>query len=240
MLIGWLLRCLDTGGGGADGNCGGASICGGCGAGRENDGAEGGLLGGGGGGGGGADDGEACPAARMAAWTAREGLTPLDGGKDGGVGGWGGCGASERGLPFIGGRGADTDGGGGGGGAGAEGTEGAAEGGRGGGPEVTFEDGFRDPGGGGGFFPIGGGGPRRDAEEAGLGPAWPRVLRRFATEGTTPGAVPTLVAGGRLFGSGGAAPVGIFGAAAAGGLGADVREDSGSDAYVESLFAVHH
>lgn len=36
---------------------------------------------------------------------------------------------------------------------------------------MTFEDGFRDPGGGGGFFPIGGGGPRSDAEEAGLGPA---------------------------------------------------------------------
>lgn len=64
VLIGWLLRCLDTGGGGADGNCGGDSMCGGCGEGRENDGAEGGLLGGGGGG---ADDGEACPAARMAA-----------------------------------------------------------------------------------------------------------------------------------------------------------------------------
>lgn len=63
-------------------------------------------------------------------------------------------------------------------------------------------------------------------------------MRRFATEGIAPGAVPALGAGGRLLGKGGAAPVGIFGAVAVGGFGADVREDSGSDAYEESLFAV--
>lgn len=61
---------------------------------------------------------------------------------------------------------------------------------------------------------MGGGGPRTDAEDAGLGPVDPRVLRRFATEGT----------GGVLAGAGGTdlALGGNGGAADVGGLGADV------------------
>jgi hypothetical protein len=103
---------------------------------------------------------------------AKDGPNPFDGAD----------GAWEREMAGAGGRGA-ADGGGGGGAGGADaagiGGAGADEGGGGGGATGILDDGFLKPtGGGGGFLPIGGGGPRIEADEAGLWPIFPKFLRR--------------------------------------------------------------
>lgn len=77
----------------------------------------------------------------------------------------------------------------------------------------------------GGFLPMGGGGPFIDAEEFGLGAAFPPVLRKFAIEGVK---AKGLVGPFWLPGNGGAAAGGL-GAAIEGGFGAEPRDDSGSD-----------
>jgi hypothetical protein len=184
----------------------------------------------GGGGGGGATAGEACPVTRIAACMARLGADPfVDDGDVGGGGGW------ERDGAPIGGRGA-ADGGGGGavGGAGAE-----EDGGGSGGIELV-EDGFRAvTGGGGGFLPIGGGIPRyADADDAGLWFAFKGVLRRFASGGMTAGVLEAFAGAGRgIGGTAGAGAVGGLGIIILGGLGAELRDVSGSDVYNESRFA---
>lgn len=227
-LIGCCVCCRDIGGGGADTGRGGADD--GLGGARCV-GFDGGLIGGGGAGdgGGGADDGaggaryegfggdgligggggacEACPAARIAACIARFRLPPFVLGD--GAGGGGGCLFTAIG-----------------GGGGAAGGGGAEEGGGGG-----TCDGFRNAGGAiGGFFPIGGGGPFIEADEAGLGIPLPAVFLKFATDGIKADVLAELWGSG-LGGSGldGGIDPGGFGAAIVGGLGADVPDDSGSD-----------
>ena len=89
-------------------------------------------------------------------------------------------------------------------------------------------EGFLEPGGGGGFLPIGGGGPRREAEEFVRVVVLPRVFRRLATEGATAEVVCAGIAGGLLYGSGGAA-AGGRGAVPPGAFGTEEREVSGSE-----------
>jgi hypothetical protein len=203
--------------------------------------------GGGGGGGGGAPVGEAWPAARMAACTARFAPNPFVGGA-GGAGGGGaedGDGWDRAGAEDTGGRGAATGGSGGGGAggiAGADDAGGAGAPGKGGGGESGRlpAEGFLDEGSGGGFLPTGGGGPfndTMDADEKGRGASLRAVLRRFAMEGWKEGP-PGAGTGGRL-GIAGAAPGGGFGAENDGGLGAEPAGISGSDRYEEdSGFAI--
>lgn len=78
----------------------------------------------------------------------------------------------------------------------------------------------------GGFFPIGGGGPLIDAEDIGLCAPIPPVFRKFAIEGVKASG---LVGPFWLPGIGGAAFGGGLGAVMVGGLGAELRDDSGSD-----------
>jgi hypothetical protein len=153
----------------------------------------------------------------------------------GGGGGWDLAGAG-------GGRGADTGGAGGGGTAGAE-----LGGGGGGAPGIDGAEkeggpeGLREPGGGGGFLPIGGGGPlpdRKDDDESGLGISGRAFWRRFATEGWKDGVLGVVGKAGRPPGIGGAAPGGGLGADIDGGLGTGRAEDSGSERYDASRFAV--
>lgn len=139
----------------------------------------------------------------------------MEGGDVGGGGG--GC---DRVGTLMGGRGAASGGGGG-----AAGGGGAEDGG-GGGAEGAGADGLRVPGRTGGFFPIGGGGPFIDAEDAGL---WalesPPVFRKFAIDGTDAGELTPFCGAGL----GGGPDGGGLGAAIVGGLGAELLDDSGSE-----------
>lgn len=141
---------------------------------------------------------------------------------DGEVGGAGGV---DREGPVMGGRGGG--GAAGGGGADEEGIGGAEEN----GGEGASVLGFLTPGGTGGFFPIGGGGPFMEADDAGLGAFTPAVFLRFATEGkdVAPDPFCGVGLGGRA--------VGGFGATMVGGLGTELVDDSGSDVYDDSRFA---
>lgn len=110
-------------------------------------------------------EGEAWPAARMAAWTARLGVVPVPEGEAAGGGGGGGGGAD----------GEPPDGGGGGGGGGADGElpDGGGGGGGGGGADGDEVDGGGGGGGGGAAGELveggGGGGGAAGDREGGLG-----------------------------------------------------------------------
>lgn len=199
-----------------------------------------------GGGGGGGAAGELCPfpKAFRAACIAIEWLIPslTEACELGGGGGvdrtGGGLGMDAGGGGALGGGAGTLDGGRGaglGGGGGAEGGVGALDGGGGGGAAA---DGFRDViGGGGGFPPLGGGGGARGGRSEVDFNGFGGGLRRFATMGLDGcGGDDSMVFGVGLsaFNLG---AVGGFGAAKVGGLGGDVLDISGSEAYEESLSA---
>lgn len=84
---------------------------------------------------------------------------------------------------------------------------------------------------------MGGGGPLEDAADIGLEGGFAAVFRRFPTDGTTIEVVAALYGLGLETGKGGAM-VGGLGAAPPGGFGTELLDDSGSDVYEESRFAV--